>query len=779
MLAQFAIFLTKFRWLSFVACLLISIIAAAGGANLQFNGNYRVFFGDNDPKLIAFDKMQATYNKSDNVAIVLAPKDGDVFSQQTLELVWRLTNDAWQVPHSLRVDSITNYQHTSSADDDLLVEDLLLELEDISPQKIEQIKTVALSSPLMLDKLIARNGNATVVNITVQQPGIDFIKELPEVGEHVDALLDKYRLSYPQVDIYASGVISMNRAFAGESQRDASTLVPLMFAAIVVVLALLLRSVSATIATLVIIIASIASTMGIAGWIGIDLTTTTVNVPTIVMTLAVADCVHLVSGVLYYMHQGQDKISSIIKSYQVNFNPILLTSVTTSIGFLTLNFSYSPAMNDLGNLVAIGVMLAFVLSVTLFPAILALIPLKARDQSMSQNGFANFANFIITRYKKVTVIASLIIIALSSQLLTNVVNDVPLEYFSKKTQFRQATDFMSEHLSGISHLDFAIDSGQENGVNEPAFLQTVADFELWLLSLPETDYVSAITTTIKRLNKNMHGDDPGYYKLPLSRELSAQYLLMYEMSLPYGLDLNNQLNVDKSATRVSANFSNLGSNEIISLEQRSKAWFSTHAPHLTVDIASTNLVFAHIGDRNMTSMLMGAAIALVLISVLVGLSLKSLRLGLISLVPNIAPAAIGFGIWGIFDGQINLALSVVTSITLGIVVDDTIHFLSKYQLAKKSGLSTREAIHSSFAHVGRALTITTIVLTIGFMVLTLSSFKMNADMGLLTAIIIVIALIVDFILLPAILLIFDRDNPHSDAYNSSANTISTEKGATI
>ncbi len=756
MLKPMVVFLTRFRLLSIFTCLILLTVLATGVSQLHFNGNYRVFFGEDDPKLIAFDNMQNTYNKSDNIAIIVAPKSNNVFNQQTIELVYKLTEEAWQIPHSLRVDSITNYQHTSSIDDDLLVEDLLLELEDLNDQKVTQIKAITLNEPILLHKLIAQDGQATVVNVTVQLPGLDFIKELPETGDHLDALLDKYRSLYPNIELYSSGVISMNRAFAGESENDATTLIPAMFITIIVVLGFLLRSITATLATLVIIASSIAATMGIAGWLGIDLTTTTINVPTIVMTLAVADCVHLVSGVLYYMHQGQDKISSIIKSYQLNFGPILLTSVTTSIGFLTLNFSYSPAMNDLGNLVAIGVMVAFVLSVTLFPAILALIPLKHRDQSGSENNFGRFANFIIGRYKLVTVVASVIFIGISSQLLTNVINDVPLEYFSQKTKFRQATDYMGEHLSGISQLDYSIDSGQENGINDPKFLAIVDQFGQWLQTQPETDHVSSIVTIVKRLNKNMHGDDPSYYKLPANRELTAQYLLMYEMSLPYGLDLNNQLNVDKSATRVSATFEAMGSTELIILENKSRDWFQQHAPELKVVIASTNLVFAHIGERNMSSMLMGSAIALVLISMLVGLSLKSLRLGLISLVPNIAPAAIGFGIWGMFDGQINLALSVVTSITLGIVVDDTIHFLSKYQLAKNSGLSTPDAIHSAFSHVGRALLVTTIVLGIGFMVLTLSNFKMNADMGLLTAIIIVIALIVDFILLPALLLIFDN-----------------------
>jgi len=763
MVTQFAQRLITSRWLILLGCLCLIIVAAIGLAKLQFNGNHRVFFGPEDPKLIAFDQMQATYNKSDNVAIIIAPKEGTVFTTQVLTLVWQLTDQAWQIPHSLRVDSISNYQHTQAEDDDLLVEDLLLEVEVLNAEKIANIKAVALNEPLLLHKLVAANGDSTVVNVTIQLPGQDLIKELPQTGDYVDNLVAKYRLLYPEVDIFTSGVIEMNRAFASEAQHDASTLIPAMFATVVIVLGLLLRSLNATLATLVIIITSIVSTMGLAGWLGMDLTTTTVNVPTIVMTLAVADCVHIVAGVLYFLAQGHSKHQSIIKSYQLNFGPILLTSLTTSIGFLTLNFSYSPAMNDLGNLVAIGVMLAFAFSVTLFPALLALIPLKAVDQSSSNRGFVSLANFIISRYRQVALLATLAVVAISSQLFNNVINDVAIDYFSAKTEFRQSTDYMSDHLSGLSQLDYSIDSGEENGINKPEFLKTIAAFEQWLLSQPETDHVSTITTIVKRLNKNMHGDDPTYYQLPESRELSAQYLLMYEMSLPYGLDLNNMLNVSKSATRVSANFTNLGSSEVISIEQRSYAWFAKFAPQLSVSIASTNLIFAYIGDRNMVSMLIGSAVALVLISLLVGLSLKSVRLGLISLVPNMAPAAIGFGIWGMFDGQINLALSVVTSITLGIVVDDTIHFLSKYQLGKNSGLSTSDAIRSSFSLVGRALLITTIVLAIGFSILTLSNFTMNSDMGLLTAIIIVIALLVDFIFLPAMLLIFDNqasaDNP--------------------
>jgi predicted RND superfamily exporter protein len=267
----------------------------------------------------------------------------------------------------------------------------------------------------------------------------------------------------------------------------------------------------------------------------------------------------------------------------------------------------------------------------------------------------------------------------------------------------------------------------------------------------------------------MHSDDPAFYSLPSDRELSAQYLLLYEMSLPYGLDLNNQLNVDKSATRVIATFENLTSTQQIEIESRIYNWFAENAPQVEVEIASPNLMFAHIGQRNIKSMLLGTTVALILISLILGFALKSLKFGLISLIPNIAPAAMGFGVWYFIDGQIGLALSVVAGMTLGIIVDDTVHFLSKYLHARRDrNKDPKAAVEYAFASVGKALWITTFVLVAGFMVLAQSSFKLNADMGLLTAITILIALIVDFLFLPALLMKLDKNNLSTTEDNSNS-----------
>jgi predicted RND superfamily exporter protein len=269
---------------------------------------------------------------------------------------------------------------------------------------------------------------------------------------------------------------------------------------------------------------------------------------------------------------------------------------------------------------------------------------------------------------------------------------------------------------------------------------------------------------MRRLNMNMHADDPAWYRLPDERELAAQYLLLYEMSLPYGLDLNNQIDVAKSATRLIVSLENVSSNTLLGIERQAQEWLRENAPHLQSSGASSAIMFAYIGQRNIHSMLRGTTFALVLISLVMIVALRSFRIGLVSLLPNLAPAAMGFGLWGLVSGQVGLGLSVVAGMTLGIVVDDSVHFLSKYLRARRErGLDAADAVRYAFHTVGTALLVTTLVLIAGFLVLTQSGFKVNADMGLLTAVTIALALVADFLLLPPLLMKVDRQAPSPPA----------------
>ncbi|EID4378812.1 RND family transporter [Vibrio parahaemolyticus] len=769
---------TKYSLLVLLATIFLIIVATIGGKNLYFRGDYDIFFDGTNKQLLAFDEIQTTFAKTDNLAIVIAPEDGDIFTPQTLSLIQKITVDAWQVPYSSRVDSIANYQHTEAFDDDLLVEDLLYSEYELTPERISKVKSIALSEPVLKSALVSEKGDVTVVNITVQLPEMDKTAEVEEVVSSINAMIDRYQRAYPDVTFHKAGIIAMNHAFMTAAQDDSSTLVPTMLVVILVFLTIMLRSILSVIATLIVIIGSVMATMGISGWAGMFLSTATVNVPTLIMTLAVADCVHVIATMRQSMKNGFTKVQSIERSIALNFVPILITSVTTAIGFLMMNMSDSPVLRDFGNLSALGVMVACLLSVTLLPALLKLLPIHVKmETSQDQKHVMDrLGDFVVSQRRALLPLSVAVIVVCASLIPLNKVNDESVEYFGQRNEFRQAADFMEERISGMTNISIAIKTNESQGIAAPDFLNTIGEFSSWLRGQPETDHVATLADVYKRLNKNMHGDNEAYYSLPQERELAAQYLLLYEMSLPYGLDLNNQINVDKSSIKMVLTVANLGSVELVDLENRIYQWFAEHAPQYQVVASSPSLMFAHIGETNMASMLSTLPITLVLISALLIFALRSVRLGLISLMPNIAPAVIGFGLWALISGEINLGLSVVVTLTLGIVVDDAVHFLSKYQRARREGQTAEQAVRYAFHTVGRALWITTVVLVAGFSVLAMSSFRLNADMGQLSAIVIFIALVVDFLFLPTLLMLFDKkaylqESPSDNARLKASSTI--------
>ncbi|MGL1113081.1 MMPL family transporter [Vibrio vulnificus] len=750
-------FSTRFSFWTLIISLMAIVATAMGAKNLYFRGDYNIFFDGSNAQLQAFDEIQTTFAKTDNIALVLAPKSGDVFDQRTLTQIQEMTEQAWQVPYSSRVDSLANYQHTEAVDDDLLVEDLLYQSYPLTAERIAKVRAVAMSEPLLVNALVSEKGDVAVINITMQMPGVDETAEVNEVVAYVEQMLSHYRAEYPDVTIYKAGIIAMNHSFAMAAQNDSATLVPTMLLVILVFLTIMLRSFLSVLATLVVIIGAIVATLGIVGWAGMFLHVASVNVPTLIMTLAVADCVHVIASMRHFMRQGMPKSQAIHRSVTLNFVPIIITSVTTAIGFLMMNMSDSPVLRDFGNLSALGVMIACVLSVSLLPALLNLLPVRfsAKQAAKSSDIMDKLADLVVHR-RNVLLPLSIVVIAGSAALIPyNKVNDESVKYFDTSSEFRQAADFMEQRIGGMTTMSIAIKTHQSQGIASPEFLEVLGEFTRWLREQPETDHVASLSDIYKRLNKNMHGDDSAYYALPAERELAAQYLLLYEMSLPFGLDLNNQVNVDKSSVKLQLTVKNLGSVELVALEERIYQWFASNAPRYQVVASSPSLMFAHIGETNMASMLSTLPITLILISALMIFALRSWRLGVISLVPNIAPAVIGFGLWALISGEINLGLSVVVTLTLGIVVDDAVHFLAKYQHARKEGQNAEQAVRYAFHTVGRALWITTVVLVAGFSVLAMSQFRLNSDMGQLSAIVIFVALVIDFVLLPSLLMRFD------------------------
>ena len=753
---RLAEWITRYPWWVVMGSLLLFLVTFSGARNLQFTTDYRVFFGQTNPQLIAFEALQQTYTKNDTILFVLAPKDGDVFSANNLSAVEWLTDQAWQIPYSIRVDSVSNFQHTSAEGDDILVEDLIIDANTMSLGQLAARKQIATTEPLLLDRLISPTGHVTGVNVTLQLPGKDPLKEVPEAVNRARDIKRQLQDTFPTIDVYITGMAPLNYAFEEAAKTDLKTLIPAMYLVILLLLGFLTRDFSSTFSTLVLLTFSIFGAMGLAGWIGIKLTGPSATAPVIILTLGVADSVHFLSTMLQEIRaKGRNRADAIKESLRLNFQPIVLTSVTTAIGFLTLNMGEVPPLADMGNIVCFGVLLALIYSVTLLPAMMHLLPVRGgRSEIMGYRLIKKLGEVVVRRRRQLLPTMGVLIVALVCMIPRNELNDVFVHYFDDSFEVRRATDFLTENLSGTYYIHYSLGSGRSQGISDPKYLELVDQFANWYRAQPRVLHVNSITDTFKKLNQNLHGDDPSWYRLPDASELAAQYLLLYEMSLPYGLDLNNQINIDKSATKLTVTLETLSSNEMLALEVRAQGWLLKNGlDEMQVAGSSSAIMFSHIGYRNIRAMLVAAVIALVLISGLLIFALRSMRLGLISLVPNLAPAGVAFGLWGLFHGEVGLALSIIASVTLGIIVDDTIHFLSKYLRAVgERGCSPEQAVQYAFSSVGVALTFTTIVLAIGFMILALSPFQVNAQMGLMTAITVVLALVIDFLFLPPLLI---------------------------
>ena len=754
----FVDFVLRRRWLVVALAVAITFALTAGAQFIGVTNDYRSLFTEDNPELAAFDALEDTYSASNTALIAVAPGEGSVFTREALAAIEELTAAAWQTPHSIRVDSLTNYNHSEAfGEDDLIVGPLVEGAGALSDADLARIASTALEAVDIVGRLVSvdgRVGGLAINFLLPENPDLAVI----EITDYINVLLQEARASHPDVAYYLTGDVVMNRAFADATRDDLEVLAPIVFLIIALTSAVLLGSVIGTLAILLVLVFVIAATVGFAGWVGTVFNPANSGVPIIVMTVAVAHSIHIAAAALLGMSHGRNKNDSIAESLRANAWPVFLTTITTMIGFLSLNASDSPSFHVLGNLVAFGVFCAFAYSMTLLPALLSVLPLRARPASVEVPGFFDrFGAFVVARRKVLLVSVTLVAVVLVMGIPRIELTDNWTQYLDERYEFRRDTDFVIENLTGMETLEYSLNAGREGGITDPDYLGAVDAFAEWYRDQSEVTHVQAFPDIMKRLNKNMNGDDAAFYRLPGNPELAAQYLLLYELSLPFGSDLNNRIDIGKSATRMTAVLSSLSAGEQRDLDARAQVWLADNAPGLATEATGVSIVFAHLSQRNIESMLTGTIIAMALISFILILVFKSVRLGLVSLVPNFIPAAMSFGLWGYLVGRVGLSASVVTAMAFGIIVDDTIHFLSKYLKGRRESMSSPEAVRYAFRTVGHALLTTTAVFALGFLVFASSGFEVSWALGLLVTMTIGFALLADFLLLPPLLMAIDGE----------------------
>ena len=747
------------RWAVISVATPIIAVAAMGISRITISNDTRVFFAEQNPDYQALTALEHTYTKEQSILFVLAPKDGDVFTRDALAAAVQLTEASWRIPYAIRVNSLTNYPQIHVEGDDLIVGDLVRDPNALSDAQLAQIRQTALSSAALVRRLISPQGHVTSVYVSLVTPA-DNPGAVPEVAEYAQQLARDLRARHPDIDCHLTGSVMIDHAFAQASRRDVMTLVPAAFVVMTVLVGIALGSFYGTLAAVVVTVLSMVAALGLIGWLGVPLNAVSVGAPGLMLTLAVADNVHVLTTMFRLIREGHTKHEAIARSLQINLKAIFLTNVTTILGFLSMNFSESPPFRDLGNLVGVGVAIDLVNSLLLLPALTAVLPLSARlaRERAPRVNLERLADFVIGR-RRLLLGSMLALVAVTSLGILGIeLNDNFLTYFDDTFEFRRATDFLMKNLSGWDIIEYSLSSGQSGGIAEPEYLAMVDRFADWYRRQPKVTYVATVANTIKRLNADMHGGDPNYYRIPDQRELAAQYLLLYELSLPFGQDLNSQIDVDKSATRFTVILQSMSANELCRMDKLAVQWLEANAPrHMFTTGTGLSLIWARITQRNIGSMLFASFLEIVTISGLMLLAIRSLKFTAIFLIPNLVPPFIAFGLWGMMKGQVGLSLSVVVAMTLGIIVDDTIHFFVKYFAARREhAMSPEQAVRYAFSTAVAAIGVTTVVLISGFLVLALSHYRMMSEMGMMCAMVIALALMCDFFLTPALLMKFDR-----------------------
>ena len=746
----------RYRWIVVVAATLLMAAMTAGVRFITVTNDYRVLFSEDNPQLLAFDALENTYSTSNAALIAITPEQGSAFSREALGAVEALTDAAWRAPYSSRVNSLTNYTHSEASGDDLIVAPLVEDAQALSDAQLARIEKTALAAVEIAGRLVSRDGRTAGVAINFVLPE-NPDQAVVEITDYLVLRLNEARALHPGIAYHLTGDVVMNRAFSDATQDDMRTLTPIVFVIIIVATIALLRSVLGTIAIVAVIVFVVNTTVGFAGWSRVVFSPTNAGIPIIVMVIAMADAIHIVTSVLLGMRRGLARNEAIAESFRINIYPIFITSVTTAIGFLSLNASDSPPFHILGNYVAFGVLCALVYSVTLLPALLSLLPLRVpARRTQDKDLLGRFAEIVIARRKFLLAVLIPAVACLSMGISRIELSDNMAQYFDDRYEFRRDTDYIIQNLTGLDKLEYSMNSGREGGITQPEYLRKIDAFAGWYRQQPEVTHVQVFSDIMKRLNKNMHGDDPAYYRLPEEPDLAAQYLLLYELSLPFGSDLNDRIDVAKSSTRMVVTTRNAWSRDLRELDGRAQAWLRANAPEFAQEASGLSIVFAHLSLRNINSMLRGTILAMALISFILIWIFKSVRIGLLSLLPNFIPAIMSFGLWGYLVGNVGIASSVVIAVVFGIVVDDTIHFLSKYLKARRKKLDAPEAVRYAFRTVGHALWTTTTVLSAGFLVFATSGFQVSWALGLLVTITIIFALVADFLLLPALLITIDR-----------------------
>ncbi len=756
--------LTKRLILALITLVLGSLVAW-GMQYTSMDATYNSILSEDDPYKKEVDQTRIDFPPSTSVLFAFQ-SDTDVFNFPSIQAMDALTNRYTEIESAISVGSLLN-RRLNDTDADRLDRDYLIpEVATLTLADLRDIRDIALGDEDLTKSLLSPAGDMALAIIKYKASVNDQSTRL-RIAESVIELRDSLRDDYPTVKIYVLGGVLFERDSYQAQIKDSKYLFPLVVTISILLLWFCLRSLSFSLCLFAIAFATIGLTVGTYGWAQIPFNQISSLGPIVVLVIAIADGIHIVSIYVQGLHKKLSKLEAMRQSLVINMQPVTLATITTAMGFLSLNYCSSPGIYGFGNIVAIGVCWAYVVTLTLLPALILLLPANKVPKPLGVRGFISYVTRLVARRGNLLFWGSAALIVFTLGLLPlNKVDFNRYSFIDKESDFHHVMKALAEKIGNDQSLVYSIHSGEYYGITELEFLTQVDDFSRWLEDQPEASFVTSYTDLLRSMNKSEHEDeaeannsvlDQEWDELPSDKLQIIDYLVGYQLIQEIEPNLEPIFNSDYSAIRLVIGTSNLSNLELIQFNDRIDQWVTANVmPGYRIMHGDNSILFARLDRSISVELMQGFTLSFLLITLTLMIGLKSVRYGLLSIMPNLFPATIVFGFWGLFVGELSPYILMLFSISIGLVVDDSVHILSKYISARRDGKAPEDAVQYSLDKAGSAITITTLSLAVGTFILVFSNTFHFQNVALLLTPIIVVALFLDLLFLPTLLVKFDN-----------------------
>jgi len=575
-------------------------------------------------------------------------------------------------------------------------------------------------------------------------------------------------------DFYINGGVYLSDSFRDATIKDMSVMMPLSMVLIIAFLFLSFRHFSGIVLAMSVVITTIIFVLSLMGLTGFRFNNLTSIIPQIMLAICIADAVHILASYYMFLKRGADRYKSAFLSLMKNFNPTLFTAISTAFGFFSFATAKVDPIASLGILAGIGTLVAWVLSYTVLGPLLVIMPARQRKGEVNQEEIEavspraeRYSKVIFQRRKPIiagTTALALAAIFMSSQ---HIVNSDPFSYFREGTDLKTSLEFLEENVGSAMGFELSIDSGSEEGIKDPDFLNRVNELRKWISVQAGPDGQPYVTKTVsiveilKTMNRTLNGGDQEYYALPTKKEFVGEHLFMYTMNLPTGMDINDRMTLKNDAIRMTVLHTLHDSVRVLDAADQIKA--KGRELGLEISITGKQVLYQALNPYVVSTFIVSISLAVLFVSIILMIGFRSVKLGLLAMVPNAIPLLFGSAFIYSLGNDLDMGTVIVFSVCLGIAVDDTIHFLENYRVFRKEGYNPEQAISRVMTFTVPALTTTTAILIVGFGIFVLASFVPNINFGVYSSLMLGIALLADITFLPALLTYLKPVSPDDTA----------------